>query len=167
MNDVEDARLHFRGFPSAAGAESWIAAAAEPGHPDWNQGGNYRHQRGTPLAMDEDQEFRLNSWTYDWPRYSEPFYFGRMAHGMTMILMFDRASSSRDEIRFSLYKFKLPKFPRPAWDFQYVVHKVNDEATYGFRGRLVYKPFVSPEDCRQEYLSWKAHLSEDFPPKGK
>ncbi len=69
--------------------------------------------------------------------------------------MFDRAYSERDEIRFSLFKFKVRKnHLRPAWDFQYVIHQVEENATYGFRGRLVWKKFLSLENCLEEYNNW-------------
>jgi hypothetical protein len=31
---------------------------------------------------------------------------------------------------------------------------------YGFRGRLVWKQFVSAEDCLHEYEQWAAHLDD-------
>ncbi|HEX4071442.1 MAG TPA: hypothetical protein VHX68_09740 [Planctomycetaceae bacterium] len=154
MNDVADAALHFRGIAAPGGAEQWIAADAPKGPADWNSGGTYRHRDAPPLAYDKDLEFRLNSWSYDRPRYTEPFYFGRAARGMTLLLMFDRAYSADDEIRFSLFKFKLPRHPRPAWDFNYVIHKVVSGKEYGFRGRLVWKKFISADDCREEYRRW-------------
>ncbi len=42
----------------------------------------------------------------------------------------------------------------PAWDFQYVIHQVEEGREYGFRGRLVWKKFVSAADCLREYESW-------------
>jgi hypothetical protein len=159
MNDVADAAIHFRGVMRADGPESWISADAPPGPADWNRGGTYIHRDAQPLAIDKDVRFRLNSWSYDWPRYTEPFYYGRAAHGMTLILMFDRGHTPEDEIRFSLFKFKLPKRPRPAWDFQYVIHKVVSEKTYGFRGRLVWKKFLSADDCEAEYRRWASSRS--------
>jgi len=159
MNDVEDASLHFRGYEGPDAAESWIIADAPKQHPDWNRGGNYRARDADNLQYDDGVEFRLNTWSYEWPRIAEPFYFGRARHGMTLILMFDRLCSQRDQIRFSPYKFKLPKHPRPAWDFQYVINRVEPNNEYGFRGRLVWKKFVSADDCRNEYLNWKALIS--------
>jgi hypothetical protein len=156
MNDVADVALHFRGVSGPVAAEAWLAADAPRGHPDWNGGGTYRHRDAPPLEDDNDLDFRLNSWSYEWPRFTEPFYFGRAARGMTLILMFDRTYSPEDEIRFSLFKFKLPRHPRPAWDFQYVIHKVAAEKQYGFRGRLVWKKFQNADDCRNEYLNWAA-----------
>lgn len=154
MNDVEDPALHFRGRETANASQRWISATAPQGHPDWNQGGNYGSLPADDLKYDDDVQFRLNTWTYDWPRISQPFYFGRASHGMTLMLMFDRLYSERDQIRFSLYKFKLPRRPRPAWDFQYVINRVTSGEQYGFRGRLVWKKFVSPEDCQIEYDKW-------------
>jgi hypothetical protein len=159
MNDVEDVALHFRGHESQGGPEVWIAADGPKGHPDWNGGGNYRAVTADDLRYDDDVQFRLNTWSYDWPRIARPFYYGRAGQGMTMILMFDRLNSDRDQIRFSLYKFKLSKHPRPAWDFQYVINKVESGVEYGFRGRLVWKKFVSADDCLNEYERWTAALS--------
>jgi hypothetical protein len=156
MNDVEDASLHFRGHESPDAPEEWIVADAPDGHPDWNRGGNYRALAADGLAYDDDLPFRLNSWSYEWPRIARPFFYGRAGQGMALILMFDRLHSNRDQIRFSLYKFKLPKHPRPAWDFQYVINTVESKVEYGFRGRLVWKKFVSAEDCWNEYERWAA-----------
>ena len=160
MNDVVNTALHFRGQSSATSDESWIAATAPQSHPDWNRGGNYRSLPANDLPYDADMPFRLNSWSYDWPRFTQPFYFGRAANNMTMILMFDRLHSQRDEIRFSLYKFKLPRRSRPAWDFQYVIQRIQTDQIYGFRGRLVWKPFISPSDCQQEYRRWTTALDK-------
>lgn len=73
---------------------------------------------------------------------------------MVLILMFNKTCTDEDEIRFSLFKFKVPRFPRPAWDFQYVIRKLNKEKKYGFKARLVWKKFVSPDDCLKEYEMW-------------
>lgn len=158
MNDVLDPSLHFRGQRGANEPETWVSSDAPPGHADWNQGGTFRHQAASPLEYDDNQQFRLNSWSYEEPRYTKPFYYGRAGNGMVLILMFDRASTKREEIRFSLFKFKLPKQPRPAWDFQYVVRQLIENREYGFRGRLVWKPWVSSEDCLDEYERWVAAL---------
>ena len=113
---------------------------------------------GAPTTLhvceDADHNFKLNSWSYDYPRFTKPFYFGRAANGMVFILMFNRIYTEEDEIRFSLFKFKLRRFPRPAWDFQYVIRKIEEEKEYGFTARLVWKKFVSREDCLHEYESW-------------
>ena len=158
MNDVADVALNFRGVKQPDGAETWISVDAPKGHPHHNGGGTYRAAEADPLEYDEDHNFKLNVWSYDTPRITRPFYYGRAAGDMVMILMFDRLWNPEDEIRFSLFKFKLPEKPRPAWDFQYVIHKVEQDREYGFRARLVWKKFVSPEDCLQEYKRWSKSL---------
>jgi hypothetical protein len=156
MNDVAEVPIHFLGVTKPGSKEQWIAADAPNAHPDWNEGGTYRHARADDLRYDDDHNFKLNMWSYDYPRFTKPFYYGRMANDMVFIIMFDRTYAEEDEIRFSLFKFKLPRRPRPAWDFQYVIHQVRDEKEYGFRARVVWKKFVSKEDCLEEYERWAA-----------
>jgi hypothetical protein len=164
MNDVMDISLHFLGQENEGGKEKWISADAPAGHPDHVGGGTYRNLAAGELDYDADHNFKLNSWSYDWPRYTRPFYVGRAAQQMCLMLMFDRAYSERDEIRFSLFKFKVKEdHLRPAWDFQYVVHEVQEDHIYGFRGRLVWKKFRSLKNCRAEYNKWTRQLEK--PPK--
>ena len=158
MNDTEGAPIHFRGVAAKDEEEKWVRADTPNTYPDWNTGGTFGHLEAKPLQYDDDVEFRLNTWSYDWPRYTEPFYYGRAAKGMVFILCFDRAMTERDEIRFSLFKFKLGKWPRPAWDFQYVIREIDAESTYGFCGRLIWKPWVSAEDCYAEYRKWRRSI---------
>jgi hypothetical protein len=156
MNDVAETALHFRGLPGANQPEQWIAADAPPGPADWNQGGTYRSAPASDLTYDADHNFKLNNWSYDYPRFTKPFYFGRAAHDMVFMMMFDKMYTPEDEIRFSLFKFKLKRFPRPAWDFQYVVHKIQEGKEYGFKARLVWKRFDSHQDCLREYATWQS-----------
>lgn len=156
MNDVADPALHLRGVEKPGADESWISAGAPEGHRDWNRGGTYRHADAADLGYDANHNFRLNSWSYDYPRFTQPFYYGRAAREMVYQVMFDRGYTPRDQVRFSLFKFKLPNRPRPAWDFQYVIHEVEQDREYGFRARVVWKRFVSPEDCHEEYRRWAA-----------
>lgn len=78
---------------------------------------------------------------------------------MVWQVQFDRTSSPEDEVRFSLFKFKLPARKRPAWDFQYVIRDIVEGKPYGFRARAIWKKWVSPEDCLAEYERWAAGLS--------
>jgi hypothetical protein len=156
MDDVQDVALHFRGVEGPGEKETWISADAPKGHPDWNQGGTYRSAGAADLGYDADHNFKLNSWSYEHPRFTQPFYYGRAARGMVFQLMFDKMYSEDDEVRFSLFKFKLPRFPRPAWDFQYVLRRIQAGKEYGFKARLLWKKLVSPEDCLQEYRTWAA-----------
>ena len=161
MNDVEEVALNFRGVEGPEQKVKWIKADAPKGHADWNQGGTYRSLPAADQEYDSDHNWNLNSWSYDYPRFTKPFYYGRAANGMVFIMMFNKMYSAEDEIRFSLFKFKLPEVPRPAWDFQYVIHKIEEGKQYGFRARLVWKKFVSPEDCLKEYETWAASISKE------
>lgn len=156
MNDVKGVAIHFRGIEGPNQPEKWIAASAPKGHADWNSGGTYRYAAASDLEYDKDHNFKLNSWSYDYPRFAKPFYFGRAAHGMVFMLMFNKMYSEQDEIRFSVFKFKIPKHPRPAWDFQYVIHRVQQAREYGFKARLVWKKFESADDCLMEYETWRS-----------
>lgn len=158
MNDVAEIPINFLGIQAQGTEESWISADAPKGHAHYDGGGTYRHINAAPLQYDQDLKFNLNSWSYEWPRFTKPFYYGKAANDMVFILMFNTSFTKKDEIRFSLFKFKLNKFPRPAWDFQYVIHKVENGKEYGFKGRLVWKKFISPEDCINEYLTWIEEL---------
>ncbi|HEX3724942.1 MAG TPA: hypothetical protein VHV08_01815 [Pirellulales bacterium] len=160
MNDMSRVALNFLGHEREGGPQRWIAADAPQTHPDYNGGGTYRAAAAPALEYDPDHDFKLNLWSYDQPRFTQPFYYGLAANGMTLLMMFDRAYSERDEIRFSLFKFKIPRFPRPALDWQYVIHHVRTGEDYGFRARAVWKRFVSSEDCRQEYERWVANLPQ-------
>jgi len=160
MNDVEEVALNFRGIEGPKQKEKWINADAPRSHADWNQGGTYQSLRADDLDYDADHNFKLNSWSYDYPRFTRPFYFGRAAKGMVFILMFNKMHSDEDEIRFSLFKFKVPRVPRPAWDFQYVIRNIEENQEYGFKARLVWKKFVSPEDCLKEYETWAASFGK-------
>ena len=160
MNDVEDVALHFRGVSGPGGNEQWLGADAPPGPSDYVGGGTYRNVAAAPLEYEANHNLKLNLWSYDYPRFTVPCYYGRAAQGMTLILMFDRGWSAEDEIRFSLFKFKVgDHIRRPAWDFQYVIHRVEKGKEYGYRGRLVWKKFISPEDCLEEYETWTRSLS--------
>ena len=57
-------------------------------------------------------------------------------------------------MRFSLFKLKPPA--RTAWDFQYVVHHVEEQKEYRFRAREVWKKWLGPEDCLRECEAWAA-----------
>jgi len=159
MNNVAEVPLNFLGIEKPGGKEKWIVGDAPDKHPDWNEGGTYRSLKAKDLKYDDDVEFRLNTWSYDYPRFTKPFYYGRTAKGMAYIIMFDRTLSPQDEIRFSIFKFKKNP-PRPAWDYQYVIHKVEENKEYGYQARVVWKKFISPKDCLSEYEKWQKKRNE-------
>ena len=55
----------------------------------------YRSSRAADLDYDADHNFKLNSWSYEWPRFTQPFYYGRAARDMVFMLMFNKMFSGR------------------------------------------------------------------------
>lgn len=154
MNDVIDPEIHFRGFPNAGDPEQWVSS-----FPPTNGIGNWAAPQAVELPYDtSDWALNINIPIQDSPRIAQPFYYGRTAHGMVYMVMFDKLYTPSDEIRFAVARWKLPEEMRPAWDFAYVVRSLQDGQKVGFRGRLVWKPWVSPEDCLDEYNTWAAGL---------
>ncbi len=104
---------------------------------------------------------RLSSWRCEYRRLTKPFHCGRAAKGMHDILVFDRASTPAEEMRFSL--LKLDRFPRQAWDFQDVIHPAEQDREYGYRARAVWKKCISPEDGLAEYPEWARSVAGHLP----
>ncbi|MFB0552736.1 MAG: hypothetical protein ACETWQ_05405 [Phycisphaerae bacterium] len=49
---------------------------------------------------------------------------------------------------------------KAASDFDaYVINKVKEEKEYGFKGRLVWKRFISAQDCLREYEKWHSETT--------
>jgi hypothetical protein len=160
MNNVADVALNFLGVDHAGGVERWIRGDAPPGPSGWLGGGTYRHVDAPNLAYEPRQGGELNLWSYESPRFTRPFYYGLADHLMTYIVMFDRACTEEDEVRLSLFKFKVGESRKqPAWDFQYIIHRVEKGRQYGFRARVVWKRFAGADDCLREYESWVASLA--------
>ena len=150
MNCPEDPRLHmrsagewFRYISPEHGVGSNIAPAYVPEEElETYPPRQWRHGRWHPFHWDRIE-----------PRFDLPFYYGRLGP-MVFLLVFDtppwlRFFCSPSGGGASL----LPGRTCPAWDFMWVVperdYQVGRE--YRFRVRLVYKPFVSDDDCLAEY----------------
>ena len=78
---------------------------------------------------------------------------------MVYIMMFDQ----REPIRFAMWNFFRTADGQadphsPAWDWQYVIRNPEIGKTYGYRARVVFKPFVSAEDVKKTYLDWSSTL---------
>jgi len=85
-------------------------------------------------------------------RYLEPFYFGRKGQ-MVYAIFFDRTEG----IRFS----QSPTgggHGNPAWDHHFLIRNPKTGVAYEYLARLVYKPFVSAEDIREDYKNWVMKL---------
>ncbi|MFH1068254.1 MAG: hypothetical protein V1794_01425 [Candidatus Glassbacteria bacterium] len=90
--------------------------------------------------------------------YSYPFYYGRRGD-MLIMLMFDQAGPLRFSHSPSSGGRVTPR-SSPAWDFHYLIYDYKVGQEYGFKARLVYKPFVSEQDIITEYESWSGNKVE-------
>jgi hypothetical protein len=143
-----DRRIHFRGVQKQGDRERWIAAFS-PKH------GVESTHRGTSdthdfyFASDFNATLANHFSAY---RYMRPYYYG-LFHNMLMLFLFD----SPDVIRFSQSPTGGGGL-NPAWDFQVLITNPRLDQPYGFRTRVVYKPFVSQEDVDAEYRRWRQTL---------
>lgn len=157
MNPLTDIDMHFRGVTGPNSEEEWVSVQAPQTDFLHRHGGVYRSRDSARLPVDDDLKSPWSVTSYEYPRFTRPFYFARADHGMVLIMMFDRMVTARDEIRFAMYRFQVKaESRRPAWDFQYVIHQVEADRGYGFRGRMIWKKFTSAEDCEAEYERWQS-----------
>ena len=160
MNPLTDIDMHFRGVTGPDAREEWISVDAPPTDYLHRHGGVYRSRDSKRLPIDDNHKSPWSVVSYDYPRFTKPFYYARADQGMVLIMMFDRMTDDEDEIRFAMYRFQVkPESRRPAWDFQYVIRRVETGRRYGFRGRLVWKKFESAADCQAEYERFASTLS--------
>jgi hypothetical protein len=84
--------------------------------------------------------------------YSYPFYYG-IRGKMVYIIMFDQEGSTRFAHSPNSGSSDTTKF-EPAWDFQYIIPNYKVDEKYGYKARVVYKPFISKDDVISEYEKW-------------
>ena len=126
---------------------------------------------GVPDLPYEKGAQTLNILEHPTKKFVLPFYYGLVDGDgdlettddtMAYIMMFDQ----KDPIRFALWNFIRnssgnPDPHSPAWDWQYVVRDPEIGKKYGYRARLLYKPFVDAEDVRNEYDKWVEGLGSE------
>ncbi|MBI4556357.1 MAG: cellulase family glycosylhydrolase [Candidatus Hydrogenedentes bacterium] len=169
MNHTHERRIHFYG--KNGDQEGWITFGD-----DLPEGSNPAFETGTiahasvpNLPYEEGAEL-LNLVEHPTKRFLLPFYYGLVdgdgdftttGDTMVYIMMFDQSES----IRFALWNFirdantQQPNPHSPAWDWQYVIRGPKVGETYSYRARVIYKPFESEDDVRQEYEKWIAGLT--------
>jgi len=150
INHPEDRSIHFRGIQSPHPETHWVQA--------------YTDLHGTRSTHRWEKDYQDIYFSNDFNatlanHYSPylfvlPFYYGRYKQ-MVLIYMFGH----RDSIRFSQSPNGGNGHPLcPAWDFQYIIRNPKLSKDYGYRSRIVYKPFISQDDVLQEYESWAQTL---------
>ena len=81
------------------------------------------------------------------------------------MVLFDQT----DSIRFAMWNFfkddaGIPDTHSPAWDWQYVIRNPRVGQLYGYRARIVVKPFKGKTQIWTEYEKWRKGLGLELPP---
>ena len=92
------------------------------------------------------------------------FFYAQTATGiqptiLAYVVMFDRARP----IRLAMWNFIKDARGKadphsPAWDWQYVVPQPQTGKTYGYRARILYKPFEGRDAVLRDYESWRRQI---------
>ena len=56
-----------------------------------------------------------------------------------------------------------PETHSPAWDWQYVIRNPKAKQRYGYRARVVVKPFNGEEQVWEEYRRWVDETEASLP----
>ncbi len=82
------------------------------------------------------------------------------------LVLFDQTES----IRFAMWNFIKNKAGNPdphspAWDWQYVIRDSKVGMSYGYKARVVVKPFKGIDQIWREYRTWSEDLGVELPPR--
>lgn len=163
MNRTRERRIHFYG--EMDGEEGWVSFGDPT--PNGFETGTVSAVGVPDLPYEEGAE-TLNLIENARKKFLYPFYYGLVDGDgrlettddtMAYIMMFDQ----RDPIRFAMWNFYRdeaghPDAHSPAWDWQFVIRNPVVGRRYGYRARVVYRPFAGQEDVASEYHRWCAQL---------
>jgi hypothetical protein len=159
MACARDRKIYFYGVDGER--EGWIAFGEEV--KGGFETGTVSHQGSAPLPYEQDSQM-LNIAEHPTKHFLKPFYYGLIdgdhdlgssKDALAYIMMFDQNSA----IRFAMWNFVNdatghPDPHKPAWDWQFVIHKPVLGKHYKYRARLVICPFTSREDVLHIYDQW-------------
>ena len=166
MNRTRSREIYFLG--REGGSEGWITFGnILDGELEV---GTIAHVDASPLPY-EKKSRTLNIVEHPTKKFIEPFYYGLVDGDndlkteddtLVYIMMFDQTAP----IRFAMWNFirnaeGKPDTHSPAWDWQYVIRDPKMGHTYGYRARVVIKPWVDRDDVVQEYRSWHKGLDRN------
>lgn len=163
MNHARDRKIHFYGRNGET--EGWVTFGEDTS--DGFETGTVS-QFGTPDLPYEAGAETLNIIEHPAKKFLLPCYYGLLDGDgdpateddtMAYIMMFDQGTP----IRFAMWNFIRnaagePDPHSPAWDWQFVIHNPQAGKSYGYRARVMIKPFVDAEDVRLEYDRWASRL---------
>ena len=121
----------------------------------------------------EEEAQTLNLIEHPKKKFITPFYYGLIdgdhdlettSDKLLYLVLFDQT----DPIRFAMWNFFTdetgdPDTHSPAWDWQYVIRDPEVGQSYGYRARVVVKPFKGTEQIWEEYHRWGEDLGVELP----
>ena len=169
MNRAIDRRIHF-----------WGQEGDQTGWVTFGEGEGEKIETGTVAHIDVPSlPFQTGAQTLNLIENPEkkfilPFYYGFLDGDhdletkddrLLYLVLFDQTES----IRFAMWNFarnasNQPDTHSPAWDWQYVIRDPVINHPYGYRARIVIKPYQGRKQIAQEYDQWRIDLKKTLPP---
>jgi hypothetical protein len=144
INSPQDKHIYFQGMPKGENSTRWISAFSKL-HGDQSTHRHVDDHRDYYFATNFNASLASHFSEFNFAKF---FYFGKFKN-MVLAYFF----KSDQIIRFS----QSPTgggATNPAWDFQMLIPDPVVGKIYGFKARLVYKPFISAEDIEKEFDHW-------------
>ena len=168
MNRALDRKIHFWG--TEGDRTGWVAFGEGTGKDI--EVGTVSHTAQADLPYEKEAQ-TLNLIEDPTKKFITPFYYGLIdgdhdlqTTGDTLLylVLFDQT----DPIRFAMWNFFTsengdPDTHSPAWDWQYVIRDPKIGEDYGYRARVVVKPFIGTEQIWEEYRRWGEDLGVELP----
>ena len=134
--------------------------------------GTLGHADAAPLRFEEGAQ-TLNLIPHADKKFILPFYYGLLDGDhelkttndkLLYLVLFDQTKS----IRFAMWNFFQnedgePDTHSPAWDWQYVIMNPRAGQSYGYRARVVIKPFRGEAQVWDEYRKWMEASKSSLP----
>lgn len=169
MNRTIDRRIHFWGKDGLR--TGWVAFGEGSGKEI--EVGTVAHVSSPRLPYEEGAQ-TLNLIEDRGKKFILPFYYGlvdgdhdlKTTHDRLLyMVLFDQT----DSIRFAMWNFIRdakgnPDTHSPAWDWQYVIRDPKVGKQYGYRARVVVKPYQGKKQIWREYRQWIKDSGAKLPP---
>ncbi|MEW5978983.1 MAG: hypothetical protein AB1898_24580 [Acidobacteriota bacterium] len=159
-------RLHRKVRDRAAFGASWpcymstydevalYAPTGEPHRPVWREFGE---RESFVVGEAVGYVHRQRTFRPDWP-VAFPAVYGRIG-GFVLAMMVNRPEVSFFVVNAGGHRSFLP-VQNPAWDFSFQLPDYNRGEAFGYRGRLLYRPWTHHVEITERYFEWKRTLAQ-------
>ena len=168
MHRAVDRKIHFWG--KTGDRRGWVEFGEGKGNDI--EVGTVSHAGSKDLPFEPGSQ-TLNLIEHPGKKFITPFYYGILDGDhdlkttddhLLYLVLFDQT----DAIRFAMWNFfkddaGLPDTHSPAWDWQYVMRNPQIGQRYGYRARIVVKPFQGKAEIWNEYRKWCEDLGVKLP----